>query len=200
MKEPYKKYFRELFNRKCVAACLYVIIGVLMLVFRGKTPELLCRVLGIGLCFMGIYNLIYHIIRSEIVLGLPCDIMLIVAGALLTAFARGIAAFVAILLGVFMIFKAVFGIQSALMARAAHSRSWIIDFVYSIISVILGAVLVLNPLSGLNYLAVAMGVVLIADGVLGIVALLLNYKIDHTAVKDEDCVINAETVDSDDAD
>lgn len=197
MKKPLKKYFRELFNRKCIAACIYIAIGVLMLVFRAQTPEIICRILGVGLCILGIYNLIYHIIQDEVVLGLPFDIMLIVAGAVLTAFARGIASFVAILLGVFMIFKAVFGMQDALIARKSYNASWIVDFIYAVITVVMGVILVINPLSGLNYLAVAMGIVLIADGILGLAALILTIKLDRNAVDESDCVIDAETVETD---
>ena len=63
---------------------------------------------------------------------------------------------------------------------------------------VMGILLVINPFTGMEYLAVVMGAVLIADGILGLVVFVLNFKLDRTAVKDEDCVIDAETVDPDD--
>lgn len=198
MKKLSSGYFKELFGRKCIAACLYIVIGVLMVVFRAQTPEIICRILGIGLLIIGIYNLVYHIVHDELVLGLPCDIMLIVSGAILTAFAQGIAAVIAILLGAFMIFKAVFGLQDSLLARASKTKSWAVDFAYSLLTFVMGILLVINPFTGMEYLAVVMGAVLIADGILGLVVFVLNFKLDRTAVKDEDCVIDAETVDPDD--
>lgn len=194
------KYLKNALFRKCISACLYIIIGVLMIAVRGEAPAWTCRILGIGLCAIGIYNLVYHFVQNELIIGLPCDVMMIVAGILLIVLADFIAAVVAILLGVFMIFKAIFGLQSALIDKKANLRSWIVDFVYAILTLIMGIALIVPSLGGMDMLIIVLGIVLVVDGVLGLVALLLSLAMDRRGVTDEDCVVGAETIDSADAD
>ncbi len=194
------KYLKNTLLRKCIAACLYIVIGVLMIAVRGAAPAWTCRILGIGLCAIGIYNLVYHFVQNELIIGLPCDVMMIVAGILLVVLAEFIAAVVAILLGVFMIFKAVFGLQSALIDKKANLRSWIVDFVYAILTLIMGIMLIIPSTGLIDGFVIFLGIVLIVDGVMGLVALVLSLVMDRRGVTDDDCVIGAETLDSTDAD
>ncbi len=194
------KYLKNTLLRKCIAACLYIIIGVLLIVVKDEAPAWACRILGIGLCAIGIYNLVYHVVQNELVIGLPCDVMMIVAGILLVVLAEFIAAVVAILMGVFMIFKAVFGLQSALIDKKANLRSWIVDFVYAILTLIMGIMLIIPSTGLIGGFVIFLGIVLIVDGVMGLVALVLSLVMDRRGVTDDDCVIGAETLDSTDAD
>ena len=171
-----------------------------MLIFRPAAPEIFCRILGIGLLVIGIYNVIYHIVRDELLLGMHCDILLIVAGALLTAFARSITSLMAVLLGAFMILKAVFGMQDALISRTGKDKSWIVDLIYAIVTFVMGILLVINPFKGLNYLAIVMGIALVLDGVFGVVVFILNYKMFGQKGKKDACVVDAEVIDSENAD
>lgn len=194
------KYLKNTLLRKCVAACLYILIGVLLIIARDRAPAWACRVIGIGLCAIGVYNLVFHIVQNEIIIGLPCDVMMIVAGILLLTLAEIIAAVVAIMLGAFMIFKSIFGLQGALIDKKAGLGSWIVDFVYAILTLIMGIALIIASTVVLKVFAIALGVVMITDGVLGLVALVLSFALDRKGVSDADCVVDAETVNSVDAD
>ncbi len=194
------KYIKNTLLRKCIAACLYIVIGVLLIIVKDKAPAWACRILGAGLCVIGIYNLIYHFVQNEIIIGLPCDVMMIVTGVLLVLLADFIAVVVAILFGVVMIFKSIFGFQGALIDKKANIRSWIVDFVYAILTLIMGIALIVPSFGGMKVFVIALGIVMIVDGVIGLVALVLSLVMDRRGVTDEDCVIGAETLDSTDAD
>ena len=200
MKKNSKNGVSETLGRQCFTSLLYVAIGVVMLIFRAAAPEIICRILGIGLLVIGIYNVIYHIVRDELLLGMHCDILLIVAGALLTAFARSITSLMAVLLGACMILKAVFGMQDALISRTGKDKSWIVDLIYAIVTFVMGILLVINPFKGLNYLAIVMGIALVLDGVFGVVVFILNYKMFGQKGKKDACVVDAEVIDSENAD
>lgn len=200
MKKNSKNGVSETLGCQCFTSLLYVAIGVVMLIFRAAAPEIICRILGIGLLVIGIYNVIYHIVRDELLLGMHCDILLIVAGALLTAFARSITSLMAVLLGAFMILKAVFGMQDALISRTGKDKSWIVDLIYAIVTFVMGILLVINPFKGLNYLAIVMGIALVLDGVFGVVVFILNYKMFGQKGKKDACVVDAEVIDSENAD
>ena len=178
------KYLKNTLLRKCIAACLYIVIGVLMIAVRGAAPAWTCRILGIGLCAIGIYNLVYHFVQNELIIGLPCDVMMIVAGILLVVLAEFIAAVV----------------QSALIDKKANLRSWIVDFVYAILTLIMGIMLIIPSTGLIDGFVIFLGIVLIVDGVMGLVALVLSLVMDRRGVTDDDCVIGAETLDSTDAD
>lgn len=194
------KYIKNTLLRKCIAACLYIVIGVLLIIVKDKAPAWACRILGAGLCVIGIYNLVYHFVQNEIIIGLPCDVMMIVTGVLLVLLADFIAVVVAILFGVVMIFKSIFGFQGALIDKKANIRSWIVDFVYAILTLIMGIALIVPSFGGMEVFVIALGIVMIVDGVIGLVALVLSLVMDRRGVTDEDCVIGAETLDSTDVD
>ena len=74
------------------------------------------------------------------------------------------------------------------------------DFVYAILTLIMGIALIIASTVVLKVFAIALGVVMITDGVLGLVALVLSFALDRKGVSDADCVVDAETVNSVDAD
>ncbi len=190
-----KKPLKELIGKKSVTALLYIALGIALIVFRGKTPEILCRFLGAGFGVIGLYNLVYHIVQDELLIGLPSDLFLIVLGVVVVMCADVIAVLLAVILGIVMLIKAIFGLQSALISKKAESKTWVVDMIYAIIGLLLGLILIVNPLRGSGYLSVAMGIVLIIDGVIGLAVFVIDAVMDSkTAVSDEDCVVTAETV------
>lgn len=190
-----KKPIKELIGKKSITALLYIALGIVLIVFRGKTPEILCRFLGAGFGVIGLYNLVYHIVQDELLLGLPSDLILIVLGAVVVICADVIAVLLAVILGIVMLLKAIFGIQSALISRKTGSRTWIADMIYAIVGLLLGLILIINPLRGSGYLSLAMGLSLVVDGVIGLIVFIVDTVVDSkTAVTEEDCVVTAETI------
>lgn len=196
-----KRPWSEIINRRCVSAVLYIILGVILIVLRHKAPEYLCAVIGATFAFIGLYGLVYHILKDELLIGLPLDLILLAVGAVFVFCASFAALLLTVLLGVFMIIKAIFGMQSALIAKKVGNKAWLMDLIYGAAIFVMGLLLVINPLQGSDYMSIALGVVFIVDGIFSVVTNTITIAVDSDhVVHDRDFTVKAETIESHDRD
>lgn len=149
-------------NSELFSSLLYIIVGVLLIVFRSQTLNWAMTVVGVIFIVSGILDVIGRnttggavsliIGIAVLVLGwIAAKIVLLVLGLLIAI--KGAVALINLLKS---------GCRSALM------------LVFPLLSVVVGVMLAFG--NGLDVMIMIVGVLLAADGVLGLVASLTNNK------------------------
>lgn len=149
-------------NSEVFSSLLYIIVGVLLIVFRSQTLNWAMTVVGVIFIVSGILDVIGRnttggavsliIGIAVLVLGwIAAKIVLLVLGLLIAI--KGAVALINLLKS---------GCRSALM------------LVFPLLSVVVGVMLAFG--NGLDVMIMIVGVLLAADGVLGLVASLTNNK------------------------
>lgn len=152
---------------------LALIVGILILVWPGKTALVVTGIIAIyaiatGLVYVGLgifskekggWSRIGHIILG----------LLFIAGGVVAFFNLGLtavalAAFIGVLVGILWIIE---GVVSLSTLGAARSRGW--TLLFALISIIAGVVLLFSPLMGAVVLWWLLGISLVVLGILQII-------------------------------
>lgn len=146
-----------------VAAITCVVVGVLFIVWPGKSLTLLLRILALILLVEGVICLVRMIKSSDSLqrnsYALPMAACIFV-GLLLLAAPRFVAGIFPVIIGLFMLFHGIKGI-----ATARHgSRSTMGGVLGSVIMMLLGILLIARPFGALKVLMVLVGIGLVYDG------------------------------------
>lgn len=154
----------------------YILLGLLLILAPETSQQLICYLLGSVAVVLGIGRIIYHFtlkdmsraFRSDI----PLGVMLILGGIYLMVRSEMVWEWLPVLLGFAIVFDSILKLQHAFDLRRAGFGYWWGGLGLSIITAILGILLVLGVFRG-NALMVYFGTVLIIDGVVNIVTIIL---------------------------
>ncbi len=154
---------------------LYVITGIMMLIWPHLTLSMLGNVLGIGLLVVGAANIIIYLTRDHLDGILQLDLTEGVIFAAFGAFMLLHADFVHMALpfgtGILLLVGGISHIQYALDMRRLFFVHWKIMLIFAVILIVLGSVLIYNPFSA-TILIYFMGCSLILNGGLSIFSVL----------------------------
>ncbi|MBQ9121354.1 MAG: DUF308 domain-containing protein [Clostridia bacterium] len=142
-------------NSNLVSAILYIVIGVLLIVFRSQTLNWAMTIAGIFFVVSGILDLTKQNWSSGAI-NLVIGIAVLVLGWVATA----------IVLLVFGIMMAVKGVVA--LIEALKSKKDILALVFPILTVVAGLALAFGR--GLDVVLIICGVLLVVDGALGLLS------------------------------
>ena len=158
-----------------ILSVFYVIAGVVLLFWPAMSIELFCRVLGIGLLIVGFAHVIIYftkdhmmnIMQMDLVIGVLC----VSFGAFLLLHPDFVEAVMPFAVGILLLMGAIVKLQNAIDMRRLKFQHWNVLLIFSIVMMVLGALLIYNPFSG-EILIVLIGLSLILDGTVNIVSTL----------------------------
>jgi uncharacterized membrane protein HdeD (DUF308 family) len=152
-KKTNKKQNTELFS-----SLLYIIIGVLLVVFRSQTLNWAMTIIGAFFVISGALDLIKQNYAGGAV-RLAIGIAILVLGWLATQI-------VLLVLGILIAVKGFF----ALLAVLKKNKKNALQIVYPVLSIVIGVMLAFG--NGLDIMIVIVGVLLAIDGVIGLMGSL----------------------------
>lgn len=160
-----------------VAGLVSLVVGLLILIWPGKTAMVVAGIIAVYALIAGAVNLAIGTFSGRLgrwprighlVLGLAFLVAAVLAFANLGSAAAGLAVFVGVLVGIVWIVE---GIVALTMIADSSSKVWTV--VYAVISVIAGITLLGSPLWGVALLWLLLGLSLV---VLGVVQLVRAFR------------------------
>ena len=162
---PYVQYFERRINMEkksyseLFSSILYVLLGVLLIVFQSRTIEWAMTVAGVFFIVSGVLDLIKrNWVGGAISLIIGCAIL--VLGWLATAI-------VLLVLGILIAVKGVFALIDAFKRGPKNA----LEVVFPILSILTGIFLAFG--NALDVLIIITGVLLLIDGIIGLVGSLI---------------------------
>ena len=164
-------------------AALEIIIGVMLFKDPSGVTEIVLLIIGVALALIGAYNLIRALVArnngeegafAALVIGL-----LLLAAGLFFALGRklilGAIPFIAVIYGIFLIISGLYKFKTWLEIRklSGTGRSLLL-LLGAVISVGLGAVIILNPCGATEFAFKFAAVALIAEALLDIIGVVIS--------------------------
>ena len=143
-------------NSDVVSALLYIIVGALLIIFKARTLDIAMTVAGVVFIVSGIIELI----RKNPVSG----VISIIIGAVILVLGWTITEIVLLVLGILIAVKGIISLVQALKKR----RKKLLQVIFPIITIAVGLVIAFG--NGLDIAILIGGIILVIDGVLGLVA------------------------------
>lgn len=152
-----------------ISSPVFVVIGLLLLIWPGTSTQVVCMMLGGVLLLYGVIQIVMYLLAKEktiyhqgmLVLG----IILSVIGAWILLKPDMIIAAVPVIMGIIIVMHGVHNIVQGLQLKGLDYEKWWVAFVLGIVTVVLGCVLIYNPFRVVNTVVRVLGAFLIYDGI-----------------------------------
>ncbi len=160
------KNFRKTFSISSVA---FILVGLALLLWPDISLRLVCGLFGLVILLKGVSS-IYTFLRAEVrgFFGWLFGAAAVALGIFLLIRPQTVVSVLPILVGLFVIMDGVMRVQSAFELRAAGYDRWWSLLLLALVSVVLGAVMLWNPFGTVEVLVMAIGVILMVEGVLNL--------------------------------
>ena len=175
-----KKVFNRLMIGSMVTSLLYVILGILLLLFPKIANEVIGYSLGGLLLVSGFLAIAKYFtnhdevsfLRVELVFG----VLSVLFGVLIFLDPLFISSMVVIVLGLWLVVNGTIKIQYALELKNYKQEYWTLALFVGLVIIFSGALVIFNPFESIMTLTMMVAVFIIAYGVLDIMELFLLKK------------------------
>ena len=152
-----------------LASIIMVILGLILLIWPGRTLELAARVIGIGLLLVGaVCGISWYINRHSVrgsAMRMGQAILGLGAGLFVLLSPRLIVGLLPTIVGLLILLNGVVNLTQALSLKSAGGMAWKGPLVLAGLTLLLGLVIVLNPFSAAAMTVAAIGAVLVYNGI-----------------------------------
>lgn len=159
-----------------ILCVLFVITGIVMLIWPHLTLDLLGLVLGVGMLVVGIAHILIYFTKDNLGSILQPDLTVGVILAAFGAFMLMHMDFVPMILpfgaGILLLIGGITKVQYAIDMKRLYFSKWMTLLIFSGVLILLGVILLYNPFKD-NVLIYFIGSCLILDGLLSIVSVLM---------------------------
>lgn len=183
-----------------ISAVLCVLLGLVLLIWPGTTTQIVCMTLGIVLLAYGIIQIVIYLFNRErtiISQGMMLlGIVFAVIGIWIILKPEMIIMAVPIIVGVLIVIHGLHNVVQAIALQKDGYDKWWLAFIFALLTVIFGGVLIYNPFEAVELVVRLIGIFLIYDGISDIWILSRVFKVK----REKERIIDAEFVDIEDED
>ena len=159
-----------------LVSALYVVLGVVLLVWPGTSVKMICYGLGFAMVVLGItYGIIYFtkdnlqgFLQMDLVIGIVC----LACGVFILLNPPFLATVLPFAMGIILLLGAVVKIQSSWNMRRLKFKKWYLVLICALVIIALGIVLLCNPFKEEKFMILYIGACLILDGLTNLISLI----------------------------
>lgn len=159
-----------------MTAALYIIMGIVLLIFPETTAKTLCYVVGISGIVIGAFTVLSYLFRevtqnyyrNDFVIGMVA----ILLGAAVLYKAELVIALIPLILGILVVFSGITKLQNSIDIRRMGYGNGLVFLVLAILNILLGAILIIDPFNAVKVLFMVIGVGLLFSGISDTIATL----------------------------
>lgn len=163
-----REFFHNMKLSFLLAAVLYIILGLILLIWPGVSATVFCYAFGGILLIYGVVTIVSFFLRDSRQGSFVFELFLgIVAAALGLLFLLRpviVASVLPVILGLFIVVDGLVNLKRALELRRMLYVRWTMPLVLSAVSAVLGLVIVFQPFLAAEALVMLIGAVLIYEG------------------------------------
>lgn len=167
-----------------VSAVLYILLGVVLLKFPDQSLRTVCYFFGGVTLIYGVIRIITYFIQkregflflTDVVVG----IILTGIGIFLLITPEVVISIIPFIIGLLILFHSIMKIQRALQLKRVNYEKWWSMLILSVITAALGALIIYNPFKTVSMMVMAIGIVLMIDGVINLISIFFTA---HTVKK-----------------
>ena len=164
--------FKKIFKMSIISSILFLLFGLLLIFQTENVIKTVSIVVGSLLLIIGVFPIVnYFRNRNQNIFssaGLLYGIFSVVAGIIIIVNKNLLARIVRVLTGVWMIINKVNKIKIYMELRDKKLSTWYISFIFAILILIGGALLIINPINGAVILSKTVGIIIVIYSVLDI--------------------------------
>jgi len=175
-----KKIPRSYIRDYILTASVFVLLGILFLLFPENSRNIVCYIFGGFLCFFGVICAVEYF-RSPVSLqeyshGFVIGLIALGAGIFFLIRHELLSEILPTVLAISVLLDSLIKLQNTLDMLRLHDNKWLLTLIIALITAILGTVILFNPFKTEVSLLLYLGISLIFNGILDAIALFAFYR------------------------
>ncbi|HPS75965.1 MAG TPA: DUF308 domain-containing protein [Oscillospiraceae bacterium] len=151
-----------------IVALISMLLGVVLILYKARAVSLIVLVSGVALMALGAYYIgLYFARRSRIALlqmDLLLGIILFLLGLWMAARPDSVISLLQYVAGAIILVHGVVDLQAAFNIKRGGFEKWWVSLLLAVVTLLLGALIIIDPFAALDALLILIGLVLIFDG------------------------------------
>ena len=181
------KKFNQIINEAIGISIIFLLLGIIFLIYPNISITVIAYLIAFILIGSGIYLIGLEITNSTIFF--PMDtffngIISVILGTIILIYPNIFQIIIPIMLGTYFIIDSIFKLKIVTLLRRIDNTSWIFTLLLTILSIICGIILIINPIDSSIAITLFTGITLIIYSIAGIVDMILFKKNINDLVKE----------------
>lgn len=164
-----KEIMKEMKRSLILTSVLYILLGLVLVIWPDSAARLICYCLGAALVIFGIFRVINYftisisslLFRNDLLIGLTS----LGAGLFLIFFPEIIISILPFVLGLVIVFGSFVKLQHSVDLKRIGYTGWWIDLLLSVLTIVLGIIVLFNPFFAAATLIIFIGASFIVEGI-----------------------------------
>lgn len=177
------KFLKNLQINALVTALVYIVLGILFILIPSVVTTSLAAILGVALVVTGVIYIVDYFRRWDIEYrsnGLAIGILMIFGALFMLLQSDVVVTIIPLLLGLAVIVSGAIKLQNAIVFFRSEDKLWIPTAILSLVCLVLGVIIMMNPFAAFNALIVLIGVSLLVSGLTDLVIIfLMSRRVKH---------------------
>ncbi|MCM1222073.1 MAG: DUF308 domain-containing protein [Lachnospiraceae bacterium] len=165
---------KKILQNEVVSSLIMIVLGIILMVWPGETMDIACMVIGCGLIIAGVIGLVVLFIKRKksreenigkdgVITALK-SVIIIIVGIVLIAKMKTIVSILPFIIGILIIANSAVNILQAILHKKQNSK-WIVSLIVSLVTVIIGILMTVNPFGAAISQIFIMGLGLAVGGI-----------------------------------
>ena len=174
MENRVKKYM----NTQIVISVLYFILGIALMIIPDNSINTIGNIMAVSYIIFGIYLLILDYEGGFLLIIdlLPAGILSLVSGVLILLNQGILLSLLSIIAGIWIILASSLNLKLSLYMKEVEGKSWMATIIITLISIISGIILLINPKLGIEALTPYIGLFIIVYAISNTIVMVLFKK------------------------
>ena len=152
-----------------ILSVIYIILGVILLIYPSQTIDVICRIIGATAVICGAYMIMKFFFRGASSIlsatGLVFGIFCLVCGIILIASPDFVKSILPFILGIVIIIDSAFKLMTSFEIKNTTREGWLGVLVLSVIGLVFGFIIVFNAGATADFIVRIIGVSLIVESI-----------------------------------
>lgn len=167
------KKFNYLMTLSICLCFVFAAVGSLIILFPDVSIKIFAYIFAITLVISGLY-LLFAVSESFLFLNyLSTGILLCLLGVIVLLNPEALEVIIPIIVGIWVIVSSITDMQIALILKKSNYKNWILTIILSIICVICGVVMIINPQESTLALTTLFGIMLLIYSISNFINLII---------------------------
>lgn len=179
------KKLNKLLTSSIIISLLFLIIGLIIIIYPENSIKVLSILLAIFLIINGLYLIIIGAdIRNIFFIDFfPTGILSLLLGILMILYPNTLSIIIPITLGIWFIWISIFKLRLSISLKNIDEPAWILTIITSILSIICGLILIFNPISSSIAITMFTGAIIIIYAISDLIDMIVFKKNVNKIVK-----------------
>lgn len=166
-----REFFGKIKNLSIITIIASAVMGIVLLARPGETLYVVSMICGITMIALGVGALISYFVKDRNMLLIILAVISVIMGIIVCVKYKSIVSILLFLFGMFILISGIVDLITSIDVKRYGFGDWIVSFLMSLVTAVLGLLIVVNPFSSSLAVIRLLGISLLVYAVLDLLHL-----------------------------